>query len=50
MVRIEKQFVKPLSGKEVVEINGGSEFAPPTEEQLEELRKKYGPLADIIVW
>ncbi len=41
-------MVKPLSGEEYVQISGG--YVPPTAEQMEQLREKYGPLADIICW
>ena len=41
-------MVKPLSGEEHVQVSGG--YVPPTEEQMEQLRKIYGPLADIICW
>lgn len=41
-------MVKPLSSEEYVQVSGG--YAPPTAEQLEQLRKIYGPLADIICW
>lgn len=39
-------MVKPLSGEEHVQVSGG--YVPPTAEQMEQLREKYGPLADII--
>ena len=38
-------MMKPLSGEEHVQVSGG--YVPPTEEQMEELRKIYGPLADL---
>ena len=41
-------MMKPLSGEEHVQVSGG--YVPPTEEQMEELRKIYGPLADLICW
>lgn len=41
-------MVKPLSGEERVQVSGG--YAPPTAEQMEQLREIYGPLADIICW
>lgn len=41
-------MVKPLSGEEHVQVSGG--YVPPTEEQMEELCKIYGPLADLICW
>ena len=41
-------MMKPLSGEEHVQVSGG--YVPPTEEQMEEHRKIYGPLADIICW
>lgn len=41
-------MVKLLSSEEYVQVSGG--YAPPTAEQLEQLRKIYGPLADIICW
>ena len=41
-------MMKPLSGEEHVQVSGG--YVPPTEEQMEELRKIYGSLADLICW
>lgn len=41
-------MVKPLSGEEHVQVSGG--YAPPTAEQIEQLRKKYGLLVDFIYW
>ena len=41
-------MVKPLSGGEHVQVLGG--YAPPTAEQMEQLREKYGSLADVICW
>ena len=41
-------MVKPLSGEEHVQVSG--ERMPPAAEQMEQLRKIYGPLADIICW
>lgn len=41
-------MVKPLSGEEHVQVSGG--YVPPTTEQMEELREKYGLLADVICW
>ena len=41
-------MVKPLSGEEHVQVSG--ECMPPAAEQMEQLRKIYGPLADIIWW
>ena len=41
-------MVKPLSGEEHVQLS--ERYAPPTAEQMEQLREKYGPLADIICW
>jgi len=41
-------MVKPLSGEERVQVSG--ECMPPAAEQMEQLRKIYGPLADIICW
>ena len=36
-------MVKPLSGEEHVQVSG--EWMPPAAEQMERLRKIYGPLA-----
>lgn len=41
-------MVKPLSSEERVQVSGG--YVPPTAEQMEQLRKIYGPLAGIICW
>ena len=41
-------MVKPLSGEEHVQVS--EECMPPAAEQMEQLRKIYGPLADIICW
>jgi len=41
-------MVKPLSSEEHVQVSGG--YAPPTKGQMEEFRKIYGPLADLICW
>jgi hypothetical protein len=41
-------MVKPLSGEEHVQVSGG--YAPPTAEQMEQLREKYGLLADVVCW
>ena len=48
MKKNDYYMMKPLSGEEHVQVSGG--YVPPTEEQMEELRKIYGPLADIICW
>ena len=45
MKKNDYYMMKPLSGEEHVQVSGG--YVPPTEEQMEELRKIYGPLADI---
>ena len=41
-------MVKPLSGEERVQVSGG--YAPPTAEQMDQFREKYGLLADVICW
>ena len=43
MKKNDYYMMKPLSGEEHVQVSGG--YVPPTEEQMEELRKIYGPLA-----
>ena len=48
MKKNDYYMMKPLSGEEYVQVSGG--YVPPTEEQMEELRKIYGPLADLICW
>ena len=39
-------MMKPLSGEEHVQVSGG--YVPPTEEQMEELRKIYVEHMDIL--
>ncbi|WP_242386607.1 hypothetical protein [Phocaeicola sartorii] len=41
-------MVKPLSGEEHVQVSGG--YVPLTAEQMEQLREKYGLLADVVCW
>ena len=41
-------MVKPLSGEEYVQVSGG--YVPPTAEQMEQFREKYGLLADVVCW
>lgn len=41
-------MVKPLSSEERVQVSGG--YVPPTREQIERLRKKYGLWVDFIYW
>lgn len=41
MKKNEYYMVKPLSGEERVQVLGG--YAPPTAEQMKQLREKYGP-------
>ena len=48
MKKNDYYMVKPLSGEEHVQLS--ERYAPPTAEQMEQLREKYGPLADIICW
>ena len=39
MKKNDYYMMKPLSGEEHVQVSGG--YVPPTEEQMEELRKIY---------
>ena len=48
MKKNDYYMMKPLSGEEHVQVSGG--YVTHTEEQMEELRKIYGPLADLICW
>ena len=48
MKKNDYYMMKPLSGEEHVQVSGG--YVPPTEEQMEQFREKYGLLADVICW
>ena len=48
MKKNDYYMVKPLSGEEHVLVSGG--YAPPTAEQMEQLREKYGLSADVVCW
>lgn len=41
-------FLQDLTWDELKSVNGG--YAPPTKEQMDALREKYGPFADMICW
>lgn len=43
-----RNFLEPISETASRNINGG--YVEPTPEQMEYLRKIYGPLADVIIY